>query len=166
MAIEGRPPPEGNMVELTDALRRTLGAFVTLYRHGELRGCIGRMQYDTPLWRNVIESACSSALNDPRFLPVTAEEIAGLHIEISVLDEPEPIERLEQFDVSQHGIVMELGFDHGVFLPKVAREYGWDRPKTLTMLCRKIGLHDHAWLETQARFKVFRAREFAETCST
>jgi AmmeMemoRadiSam system protein A len=161
-AVEGRPQTEVDETELTPGLRHLLGAFVTLYLHGELRGCIGRMTYDTPVYRNVIESAISSALNDPRFDPVTVDELPGLRIEVSVLDQPEPIPSIEEFNVNEHGIVMEHGFHHAVFLPKVAREYGWDRPKTLTMLCRKAGLPDDAWRAPEARFKIFRAIEFAE----
>jgi AmmeMemoRadiSam system protein A len=161
-AVEDRPLPEPATEELTEGMLRPLGAFVTLHKQGELRGCIGRMQYDTALYRCVIESAVASALRDPRFEPVTADELPLLRIEVSVLDEPQPIERIEELDVDRHGIVMELGSAHGVFLPKVAREYGWDREKTLAMLCRKVGLPEDAWLDPRARFKVFHAIEFAE----
>jgi AmmeMemoRadiSam system protein A len=161
-AVENRPRPTLREEELPEGLRKLLGAFVTLYLRGELRGCIGRMSYDIPVVRNVAESAVSSALNDPRFDPVTREEVPHLRIEVSVLDPPLPIANIEQFDVDQHGIVMEHGFHHGVFLPKVAREYGWDRDKTLAMLCRKVGLPDDAWRDAEARFKVFHAIEFAE----
>jgi AmmeMemoRadiSam system protein A len=161
-AVEGGPPPEISSDELTDGMSQPLGAFVTLYRAGELRGCIGRMQYDTPLYRNVLEAAASSALQDPRFQPVTVEEVPELRISLSILDEPRPIPSADQFDPNQHGIVMELGYAHGVFLPKVAREYGWDRSTTLTMLCRKIGLADDAWRGPNARFKIYHALEFVE----
>src|ERR1051325_3094950 len=161
-AVEGRRLPEVGPEQLSKALLQPLGAFVTLYRGDELRGCIGRLQYDTPLYRNVIESAVSSALNDPRFSCVSREEMTELRIEIAVLDQPRTIERLEEFDETQHGIVMKLGLAHGVFLPKVAREHQWDMQKTLSMLCRKIGLHEQAWLQAQARFQVFNTQEFAE----
>jgi len=161
-AVAGAAPAEPRPEDLTDGLQKPLGAFVTLYTLDELRGCIGRMAYDRPLFRNVIDSAQSSALHDPRFEPLREEEIPGLRIEVSVLNEPRPILTLDEFDVNQHGIVMEHGFLHGVFLPKVAREYGWDKPKTLSMLCRKVGLPEDGWLDSEARFKVFDALEFAE----
>lgn len=161
-AVEGQEPPGLPPEELTEGLVQPLGAFVTLYEREELRGCIGRMQYDRPLHLNVVDAAVASALNDPRFSPVTAQEVPQLRIEVSVLNEPQPIESVEQFDTDQHGIVMDVGFTHGVFLPKVAREYGWDRPTTLMMLCRKIGLPDDRWMQSDARFRIFHAHEFGE----
>lgn len=161
-AVEGGDRPELRREEVTSGMKKPLGAFVTLYQSGELRGCIGRMQYDTPLHENVVEAAISSALNDPRFPPVTSRELPGLKISLSVLDEPQPIEHYDQFDPDHHGIVMELDFLHGTFLPKVAREYGWDRATTLTMLCRKIGASDDAWQRPDARFKIYHAIEFEE----
>ncbi len=161
-AVNGDPVPRLPPEQWTEGLRQPLGAFVTLYYKGELRGCIGRMQYDHPLCECVVEAAQSSALYDPRFTPVTPSELADIRVSLSVLDVPRRIESLDEFDVDQHGIVMENGPAHGVFLPKVAREYGWDRETTLMMLCRKIGLPDDAWKYPGARFQVFRAIEFAE----
>lgn len=145
---------------LSEGLLKRLGAFVTLYQHGELRGCIGRMEYDRPLYLNVFEAAVAAALHDPRFPPVQANELPSLDVEISVLDEPAPIAGPDEFDPNAHGIVLEIGFRHGVFLPKVAREYGWDRTQTLVMLCRKIGEPDDAWTRPEARFKIFHAHSF------
>lgn len=161
-AVRGEPPFQLPSEELTEGLLKPLGAFVTLYHDGELRGCIGRMQYDTPLHLNVVEAAISTALNDPRFPSVTSKEVPGLKISLSILDEPQPIPHYDQFDPDHHGIIMEIGYSHGTFLPKVAREYGWDRSMTLTMLCRKIGLPDDAWQRPDAKFKIYHAIEFVE----
>lgn len=162
-AVTGNEAPPIAADALTAHLRQPLGAFVTLYQsNGDLRGCIGRMSFDTPLYENVREAAVSSALNDPRFPSVEEDELRSLRIEISVLQEPVAIDGPEEFDENEHGIVMELGVLHGVFLPKVAREYGWDRATTLSMLCRKIGVSEDAWQLPGAKFKVFRAHEFGE----
>lgn len=162
-AVTGNDAPPVPPEALTSNLRKPLGAFVTLYQDtGELRGCIGRMSFDTPLYENVRDAAVSSALNDPRFPSVEPGELPRLRIEISVLQEPVAIDGPEEFDENEQGIVMELGVLHGVFLPKVAREYGWDRATTLSMLCRKIGVSEDAWQLPGAKFKVFRAHEFGE----
>ena len=162
-AITETAPPVVPEHELTDSLRTTLGAFVTLYQSdGELRGCIGRMSFDRPLYENVRESAVSAALHDHRFPALSQDELPTLRIEISVLEPPWPVEGPEPFNPDEHGIVMEIGIRHGVFLPKVAREYGWDRETTLVMLCRKIGERDDAWRSPEAKFRLFCAHEFGE----
>src|ERR1051326_281524 len=124
-AMEGEPRPQLPPEQLTDGLMKPLGAFVTLYHKGELRGCIGRMQYDTPLHLNVVEAPISTALNDPRFPSVTPQEVPGLKISLSILDEPQPVPHYDQFDPDQHGIVMGIGFSHGKFLPPRAHREEW-----------------------------------------
>ena len=149
--------------ELTDAMREPHGAFVTLKKHGELRGCIGRMDFERPLWENVIKAAASSALEDPRFTPVQTEELPELHLEISVLNPPEVLPHVEQFDPQRHGIIIEKGWNHALLLPKVAQEYGWDAEKTLETVCVKAGLSPDAWRDPDARLQVFTAFDFDES---
>lgn len=151
--------------ELTFGLRSPHGAFVTLKKSGELRGCIGKMDFERPLWLNVIEAAAASALEDPRFPPVTADELVDLLLEISVLNPPEALPRIELFDPQRHGIIIEHGWRHALLLPKVAQEYGWDVQKTLETVCRKAGLSADAWREPDARLQVFTAFDFAEPVS-
>src|SRR5207248_4163346 len=119
---------EWSDVGLDAILRRPSGAFVTLRtRDGELRGCIGSIVAREPLIRAVMTSAVNAAIRDPRFFPVTAEELALLELEISVMG---PIERVQDFDeivVGRDGLIVTHTHRSGLLLPQVATEYGWDR---------------------------------------
>jgi AmmeMemoRadiSam system protein A len=157
--VAGRTLPQ---IEPTEVLCSPHAAFVTLKKHHELRGCIGMMDFARPLWENVQHAAVASALHDPRFPPVIADELPELRLEISALQPPRPIESFEDFEVGRHGIILELGRRHGLFLPQVAPEQGWDREKTLEMLCYKAGLPPDAWLDPAARLSVFEAEVFSE----
>ena len=148
--------------ELTPELCSPHAAFVTLKKHGELRGCIGKMDFARPLWENVVSAAASSALEDPRFEPVKPEELPELRLEISVLEPPVELARVEDFDAQRHGIIIEKGHRHALLLPKVAQEYGWDARKTLETVCWKAGLPVDAWRERDARLQVFTAIDFGE----
>ncbi len=121
------------------------GAFVTLTKNGELRGCMGSLTAQQPLYLQVQESALMAALQDPRFPPVTADELAGLRIEISALGPLERVTDVSQIQVGRHGLVIEKGARRGTLLPQVPLEYGWDRSQFLIQLCRKAGLPDDAW---------------------
>jgi len=162
-AVRGEAQIEIPRAELTERLRAPNGAFVTLKERGELRGCIGQMDFKQPLWQNVIAAAVASALEDPRFSPVQPKELAELHVEISVLEPPVPLARVEDFDAQRHGIIIQKGFNHGLLLPKVAQEYGWNAQKTLEMVCWKAGLPPQAWREPDARLQVFEAFDFCES---
>ena len=161
-AVRGGPLMEIPDAELSERLRAPHGVFVTLKKGGELRGCIGKMDFEQPLWKNALTAAVASALEDPRFPPVKPDELADLSIEISVLNPPEDLPRPEMFDVTRHGIIIEKGWRHGLFLPKVAAEQGWDATKTLEMVCWKAGLPADAWRDPAARLQVFTAFEFGE----
>lgn len=161
-ALCGLPPFEIPQAELTKGLCSPHAAFVTLKRQGELRGCIGKMDYCRPLWENVIEAAVAAALEDPRFPAVSADELPKLHVEISVLSVPEVLARVEEFDPLRHGIIIEKAGRHALLLPKVAQEYGWDARQVLEALCNKAGLSSNAWRESDAKLQVFTALDFAE----
>jgi AmmeMemoRadiSam system protein A len=161
-AVRGQPLPEPAAAELTEGLCSLHGAFVTLKKHGELRGCIGKMDFGRPLWQNAMEAAVASALEDPRFPPVRPEELPELRVEVSVLDPPQELASVEQFDPMRHGIIIEKGLRHALLLPKVAREHGWDARKTLETVCWKAGLPADAWREPDARLRVFTSFDFAE----
>ena len=152
-------PPPG--VALSPRLREPAGAFVTLERDGELRGCIGFIEPIRPLYRAVMENAVSAATRDFRFPPVEAEELPRIRIEISVLTPLREIPGPEAFEPGRHGIVLEKQGHRAVFLPQVAAERGWDRETTLEHLCRKAGLPPDAW-RRGARFQVFEAEVFRE----
>lgn len=161
-AVNRQPALEIPEIELTDRLRQPQAAFVTLTKGGELRGCIGEMNFTAPLWRNVVEAATAAAMQDPRFEPVRPAELPEITLAISVLEPPVAIERPEEFDVTRHGIIVERGFHRALLLPKVAREYGWDAPTTLAAVCHKAGLPEEAWREPDTRLKVFTAVDFSE----
>jgi AmmeMemoRadiSam system protein A len=161
-AVRGEPPGEIPVAELSDRLRAPYGVFVTLKKRGELRGCIGKMDFERPLWGNALEAAVASALEDPRFPPVEPQELAELSIEISVLNPPEDLPRAELFEPRRHGIIVQRGWRHALLLPKVAQEQGWDATKTLETVCWKAGLPSDAWRDPAARLQVFTAFDFAE----
>ena len=133
------------------------GVFVSLYRGTELRGCLGHLEPDRPLARAVVEMAVAAARDDPRFPPVAPDEMADLTIEISVLTPPVPTTP-EQVVAGRDGVVVRRGARQGVFLPRVATEYAWDREMLLTMACRKAGLADQAWRENRAELLIFQAQ--------
>jgi AmmeMemoRadiSam system protein A len=132
------------------------GAFVSLYKGEELRGCLGHVDADQPLEQVVAEMAVAAARDDPRFPPVSADELQDLTIEISVLTEPKPA-RPEGVQVGRDGVIVRRGAKQGLLLPQVAAEYDWDRETLLTMACRKAGLPDLAWREGRAELLVFQA---------
>lgn len=161
-AVRGASKIKIPEAELTDALRAPHGAFVTLKKRGELRGCIGKMDFERPLWENAIKAAVSSALEDPRFTPVQPEELTDIRLDISVLNPPEVLPHVEQFDPQRHGIIVEKGWNHALLLPKVAQEYGWGAEKTLETVCLKAGLRADAWRDPATRLQVFTAFDFGE----
>jgi AmmeMemoRadiSam system protein A len=148
--------------ELTEGLRAWHGVFVTLKKQGELRGCIGKMDFDRPLWTNAVDAAVASALEDPRFKRVTPEELGEIAIEISIVNLPEELPNPGMFDVLRQGIIVQKGWRHALLLPKVAQELGWDATKTLEMVCEKAGLPIDAWRDPAARLQVFTAFDFGE----
>jgi AmmeMemoRadiSam system protein A len=161
-AVRGEGQREILESELSAELRSARGVFVTLKKQGELRGCIGKMDFERPLWANAVDAAAASALEDPRFQPVTPEELGDLTIEISILEPPEELLELDKFDVLRHGIIVEKGWRHALLLPKVAQEQGWDATTTLGMVCEKAGLPTDAWRDPAARLQVFTAFDFGE----
>jgi AmmeMemoRadiSam system protein B/AmmeMemoRadiSam system protein A len=141
------------------------GAFVTLRKHGELRGCIGHLIGDRPLYLVVQNVALSAAVGDQRFPPVTEEELSDIEIEISVLSPLEQVETVDQIQVGQHGVIIRRGLQQAVYLPQVAPEQGWDREEMLGSLCLKAGLSKDAWKKEGTQFYVFTAEVFEEGCT-
>jgi len=158
-AASGRRPPEPCPTESGTDL--TAGAFVTLRRGGDLRGCIGTFHAAEPLYRTVAEMARSAAIGDPRFPPVRPDEVSNLEIEISVLTPMRRIRDPNEIEVGRHGLCIARGHHRGVLLPQVATEYGWDRTEFLEHTCLKAGLPLNAWQEG-ADIYVFEAEVFGE----
>lgn len=161
-AVRGQSQMEIPQAELTERLRAPHGVFVTLKKTGELRGCIGKMDFERPLWANALEAAVASALEDPRFSPVIPDELPGIVIEISILNPPVDLPRPELFDPLRQGIIVQKGMRHALLLPKVAQEEGWDATKTFEAVCWKAGLSTDAWRDPATRLQVFTAFDFRE----
>lgn len=159
--LSGRGKPEPLEQEITEGMRQTAGAFVTLHMNGMLRGCIGEIIPHRALYEAVIDHAVNAAVHDPRFPPVTVADIGALDIEISALTPPVPVASCEEIELGRHGILLEKEYHSAVFLPQVAPEQGWDLEQTLTQLSLKAGLSMNAWREG-CSFQVFEAIVFGE----
>jgi AmmeMemoRadiSam system protein B/AmmeMemoRadiSam system protein A len=146
---------------LSPGAQQKRGVFVTLKKRGGLRGCIGRMIPDKPLHELVGAVALQSALEDPRFRPVTLEELQDLEIEISVLTPMAPIPNADHIIVGRDGVLIRKGGRSAVFLPQVAPEQGWGRDEMLEHLCRKAGLLPGSWKEG-SELLTFQAIVFSE----
>jgi len=142
-------------------LKLKLGAFVTLKIIKELRGCIGFIIGNKPLYETIIEAAKHSAFGDPRFLPLTREEFDLIKIEISVLSPFTAIKSYEEIEIGKHGLLLDEG-GRAVLLPQVANEYNYNREQFLTALCHKAGLYGNYWRERMLKIKIFTALVFGE----
>ena len=104
----------------------TRGCFVTLYKHGSLRGCVGTFDASKPLYQNVMRMVLAAAFQDTRFQPLSKEELPLIRLEISVLGKLEKIHSPEEIEISRHGVLVRYGQQSGTYLPSVARDQGWD----------------------------------------
>lgn len=156
--LRGDNPPR--LDKLTATLEEPRGAFVTLKKHGELRGCIGHIVGSKPLAETVAEMAEAAAFLDRRFPAVTAGEFSELEIEISALTPLERVSDVGMIQVGTHGILMRRGSASGVLLPQVAVEYGWDRTTFLEQTCRKAGLSKDVWKDRDTEIYIFSAEVF------
>jgi len=152
-------------VQETDPrLLKEEGAFVTLQKQGRLRGCIGNILGSGPLFLTVRNMAIASATQDPRFPPVTKEELGQLELEISVLSKPWRISDPKEIELGVHGVIISRGpFNKGLFLPQVATEQGWTLEQFLSYLCsEKAGLPPDAWKDPSTMIEIFTAQVFSE----
>ena len=159
LKTETVPLPRGGTVRL----QRESGAFVTLKSHGQLRGCIGRIQPAGPLIRLVGTLALESAFRDSRFKPVGAGELTDIEIEVSVLTPLVSVAGPDAVQPGRDGVVLRLGDRSAVFLPQVATEQGWNRAELLDNLAQKAGLPPGAWRDRRATLLTFRADVFDES---
>jgi AmmeMemoRadiSam system protein A len=139
---------------ITEKMKVQTATFVTLKIRGMLRGCIGSLQPVDSMFESVHDNAINAALRDPRFRPVTEQELPKLEIHISLLSPIVPIASLDEFNVGEHGIIIEKGMYRAVYLPEVAVEQGWTKEQTLASLSEKAGMDSNAW-KSGAKFKVF-----------
>jgi hypothetical protein len=139
------------------------GAFVTLRKRGQLRGCIGHIIPIEPLCDTVADMAVAAATGDPRFPPVTLDEMKDIHVEISVLSIPRRVQSADGIELGKHGVIVRRGSRQGVFLPQVATETGWDKETFLENLCsHKAFLPKDAWKDKNTELLVFTAQVFEE----
>ncbi|MHB9027741.1 MAG: AmmeMemoRadiSam system protein B, partial [Candidatus Latescibacterota bacterium] len=136
------------------------GAFVTLTRRGNLRGCIGNITGTKPLIATVAEMTRAAALEDPRFRPVRPEELPDIDFEISVLTPIRRVNDVREIVVGRDGIIITRGYNRGLLLPQVATEYGWDRETFLEQTCGKAGLPKDAWKDRTTVIEAFSAEVF------
>ncbi len=156
----------GSLIALDDtdpALLAEKGAFVTLRKNGKLRGCIGNIYPKGALNKTVQGMVVSAATQDPRFSPVEESELGQIEIEISVLSVPKRVNSADDIVLGKHGVIVEKGFNKGVFLPQVAEETGWNKDEFLGYLCEhKAGLKKDAWKDPSVKLFIFEAVVFSE----
>jgi MEMO1 family protein len=157
-------------IKITETMKECYGVFVTITRkaeegtkpeHKELRGCIGSIYASKPLYKAVQENAISSACRDHRFMPVSADELTELELELSILSPPRRVDSWQDIVVGRDGVILSKGRHQAVFLPQVALEWNWSRNEMLSQLALKAGLRADDWQEG-ANFDVFQAEKFHE----
>ena len=144
----------------TETLKEKRGAFVSLHKQGQLRGCIGQIHPSQPLYQTVERMAAAAAFEDPRFSPLKLNELKDLDLEISVLTPLQRMKDLKEIEVGKHGLYIKKGFNAGLLLPQVATEYNWNPMTFLEETCRKAGLPRNAWKEKDAEVYLFSADIF------
>jgi MEMO1 family protein len=154
----GKPIPDFKIESAI--LKENRGAFVTIHKKGQLRGCIGYIEGHGPLHRTIQEMAEAAAFSDPRFTPVREKELPELELEISVLTPLKKIKDVNEIQVGRHGIYIKKGWYSGLLLPQVATEYGWDRLTFIEHTCQKAGLPPNAWKEMDTEIYIFSADIF------
>lgn len=156
----------GEKIEIKETdplLLKETGAFVTLNKNGELRGCIGNPIGQAPLYLTVRDMAVEAAVGDPRFSEIAVSELKDIKIEISVLSPLERADSSEKIKLGLHGVLIKKGFYSGVFLPQVALETGWSKEEFLSNLCaHKAGLEPDAWKDKATEIYIFTAEVFSE----
>ncbi len=141
-------------------LKEKRGVFVTLKKKGKLRGCMGCVSADVPLYQSVSRMALAAAFEDPRFPPVTKEELPELEYEVSVLGLLKKINSLEEIQLGVHGVQAVAGLNSGLFLPQVAVENNWDLETFLENLMLKAGFQPDYWRKNPVDFYVFETEVF------
>jgi AmmeMemoRadiSam system protein A len=147
--------------EIEDELNRyAAGVFVTLKINKQLRGCIG-FPVKKPLGKAIKEAAKLSAFHDPRFFPLTKDELKDIEIEITLLSKPKEIKNKEikniikEIEIGKHGLIIRSNYGSGLLLPQVALEYKLDQIGFIEATCIKSGLSKNAWLNKDVKVYKF-----------
>lgn len=135
--------------EINDKRLKANGStFVTIKTgKGMLRGCMGNIQPNMPLYHSVIMNAVNACSRDPRFMPMKEDELKGIDIEVTVLSPMERIIDTDEIEIGRHGLYIIKDNHSGILLPQVPVEFGWDRSTFLKQVCKKAGLPEDAWKE-------------------
>lgn len=158
--LEDRIPSK--LPGLDAELLQKLGAFITLQKGDQLRGCVGQITSDKPLYETVAQAAIAAATRDPRFHQVDLLEMPELTIEISVLTPLQPLEHLEDLEIGTHGLYIKNDTYSGLLLPQVATAYNWDRIQFLQQACKKAQLPEEAWQDPETEIYLFSSQAFGE----
>ncbi len=166
-AAAGKPLPQIKLDDLSSNLREPGACFVTLHKHGDLRGCTGVLVAQIPLAEEVIKTAAQTALHDPRFMPVSPDEVPEIDIEVSVLTPPQKLDVPDPRNLPKlirpgiDGVTLYRGPYRATFLPQV-----WDKipdpVEFLGRLCQKMGLPMQAWQQPGMQVEVYQVEEFSE----
>jgi AmmeMemoRadiSam system protein A len=151
-------PPDHQKYPL---LQEKLGAFVTLTINHQLRGCIGYIIGQEPLFTTICTAAIHAAISDPRFPSLKKSEFEKIHIEISILSEFISIKSYDEIIIGKHGLYLDEG-GGGLLLPQVATEHKMNREQFLSALCNKAGFYNEYWKERVLKIKIFTAEIFSE----
>jgi len=138
------------------ALSEEYAVFVTLHKHGKLRGCMGHTIADKALIAAVEESAKLACSRDPRFSPVKPKELDDIDYEVTILSRMKRVLDPNEVEPGRDGVLLRVGYNSGLFLPQVATEQGWDRKTLLEQLGRKAGLSTDAYKDLKAELYIFR----------
>ena len=160
-AVREKKPYEPT-ASASEVLNQERGAFVTLRKSGELRGCIGYTSAAKPLYMTVRDTATLAALRDTRFQPVAASELPQIDYEVSVLSPLRRVLDIRQIKVGQHGLLMKNGAYEGLLLPQVPVDEKWDRQRFLEETCAKAGMRSGCWKDENTDIFMFTAVVFGE----
>lgn len=160
IAAESLTDPATLPVPDSELLKQQLGAFVTLKRQGQLRGCIGWLVDTEPLYLTVARMALSAAFKDPRFPALQKQEQDDLEVEISIMGPITLCADPELIQIGRHGLIMRRDNRQGLLLPQVPLEWGWDRQTFLSQTCVKAGLPPQSWREKETEILWFEAVVF------
>jgi uncharacterized protein (TIGR00296 family) len=140
------------------------GVFVTLEKNKELRGCIGFIEPFDKFENLLREAAIAAATQDPRFFPVSIEEMKEITVEVSILSKPQPLQRPyeKNIKIGRDGLIIHYGAFSGLLLPIVAVEEKWDEIEFLENVCWKAGLDKDAWKDKNAKIFTFTTQVFKE----
>lgn len=159
--------PDVNPTALPLALLAVRACFVTLTKDGQLRGCIGHLKAQMPLYQAVLENARAAAVQDYRFEPVRPSELEDLRIEVSVLTPARPLqyrtpeELLQRLRPGVDGVILEIGSFTATFLPQVWEKLP-DKEQFLDQLCLKAGAWPGDWRRLSPAVSTYQVEAFAE----